>query len=178
MELAQLCLKPDDRDKWFRNWTNDDVGCTIDTQIKAHSVVKLLEHYVDSILRDETEHKLDEDVSVPSARVESTLGVSLTTWRGASVKVRGRFMKGKGTHSTPAAITIIRDASVAIEARLAELTKDYPAEFDKAIKFFLERFKPEDDAEAAEAAAWRSWLESPRHVATVARKATGKVAAK
>jgi hypothetical protein len=84
-------------------------------------------------------------------------------------------MKGGLTHSTPAAITLIRDASAAIEARLAVLTKDYPAEFDKAIKFFLERFKPEDDAEAAEAAAWRSWLEDPLHVAAVARKATGKV---
>ena len=55
------------------------------------------------------------------------------------------------------------------------LTKDYPAEFDKAIEFFLKRFKPKDDAEAAEAAAWRSWLQNANHVAAVARKATGKV---
>ena len=79
------------------------------------------------------------------------------------------------THSTPTAVTIIRDATTAIEASLAELTKDYPAEFDKAIEFFLERFKPKDDAEAAEAAAWRSWLENANHVAAVARKATGEV---
>ena len=78
-------------------------------------------------------------------------------------------------HSTLAAITIIRDASAAIEARLAVLTKDYPAEFDKAIEFFLKHFKPKDDAEAAEAAAWQSWLQNPNHVNAVARKAAGGV---
>ena len=78
-------------------------------------------------------------------------------------------------HATKAARDIIRDASASIEARLAVLTKDYPAEFDKAIEFFLKRFKPKDDAEAAEAAAWRSWLQNANHVAAVARKATGKV---
>jgi hypothetical protein len=175
LELKQLCLPKNQRDKWFKNWTNGDVGCTTNTQIKAHSVVKLLEHYVDGILRGETKHKLDEVVSTPSAKQESTLRLSLATWRDASKAKRVLYMKGGLTHSTPAAITIIRDASAAIEARLAVLTKDYPAEFDKAIKFFLERFKPEDDAEAAEAAAWRSWLEDPLHVAAVARKATGKV---
>ena len=84
-------------------------------------------------------------------------------------------MKGGLTHSTPAAITIIRDATTAIEARLAVLTKDYPAKFDKAIKFFLKRFKPKDDAEASEAAAWQRWVDDALHVASVARKATGEV---
>ena len=175
VELAQLCLPTSQRDPFFTNWTNDDVGCTTNTQIKAHSVQKLLEHHVDGILRGETEHDLDEVVSTPSAKKESTLSVSLGTWRGASTKKRVLYMKGGLTHSTPAAITIIRDATTAIEARLAELTKDYPAEFDKAIEFFLKRFKPKDDAEAAEAAAWRSWLQNANHVAAVARKATGKV---
>ena len=175
VELAQLCLPKNQRDKWYKNWTNGDVGCTINTQIKAHSVEKLLEHHVDGILRGETEHVLDKVVSLPSARVESTLGVSLATWRGASKAKRVLYMKGGLTHSTPTAVTIIRDATTAIEARLAVLTKDYPAEFDKAIKFFLERFKPVGEAEVAEAAAWRSWLEDPRHVAAVARKATGEV---
>ena len=84
-------------------------------------------------------------------------------------------MKGAGhdTRATHAVVTIIRDATTAIEARLAELTKDYPAEFDKAVKFFLKRFKPEGDAEAAEAAAWQSWLQNPNHVNAVARKAGG-----
>ena len=137
-----------------------------------------MQQHVDGILRGETEHVLDKVVSLPSARVESTLGVSLATWRGASKAKRVLYMKGGLTHSTPTAVTIIRDASVAIEARLAELTKDYRGEFDKAVKFFLNRFKPKDDAEAAEAAAWQSWVGNPKHVAAVARKATGKVDAK
>ena len=37
------------------------------------------------------------------------------------------------------------------------------------------RFKPEDDAEAAEAAAWQSWVNDPRHVAAVERNSTGEV---
>ena len=173
LELAQLCLPTSQRDPFFKRWTNGDVGCTTNTQIKMHSVQKLLEHHVDGILRGETEHDLDEVVSTPSAKQESTLRLSLATWRGASKAKRAQFMSYLLTHSTKAAVTIIRDASEAIEARLAELTKDYPAEFDKAVKFFLKRFKPKDDAEAAEAAAWRSWLEDPLHVAAVARKATG-----
>ncbi len=42
LELAQLCLPKNQRDKWYRNWTNGDVGCTTNTQIKMHSVQKLL----------------------------------------------------------------------------------------------------------------------------------------
>ena len=187
LELKQLCLPKSQRDPFFKTWTNDDVGCTIDTQIKAHSVVKLLEHYVDAVLAGETKHDLDEVVSVPSSKVKVTLKTSLGTWRDVSADLRKIFMGQIKTipgrvdygdarkHSTPAAITIIRDASVAIEAQLAELTKDYPAEFDKAIEFFLERFKPKDDAEAAEAAAWRSWLENPMHVVSNEQKATGEV---
>ena len=76
-------------------------------------------------------------------------------------------------HATKAARAIIRDASASIEARLAVLTKDYPAEFDKAVKFFLKRFKPKDDAEASEAAAWQRWVDDPCHRASVARKETG-----
>ena len=95
--------------------------------------------------------------------------------RGKS-KGRSRAQR-RGNVNVPSSVP--EDESIdAREARLAELTKDYPAEFDKAIKFFLERFKPEDDAEAAEAAAWRSWLENPQHVAWVAQKATGKDADK
>ena len=177
VELAQLCLPESQRDPFFKRWTNDDVGCTINTQIKAHSVVKLLEHYVDAVLAGETEHVLDKVASKPSEREETTLETSLRTWRCASDKGRVRYMDTKQytKHATTAARDIIRDASAAIEAQLAELTKDYPAEFDKAVKFFLGRFKPKDDAEAAEAAAWRSWLENPNHVNAVARKATGEV---
>ena len=81
-------------------------------------------------------------------------------------------------HATKAARDIIREATTSIEARLAVLTKDYPAEFDKAVKFFLERFKPKDDAEASEAAAWQRWLDDPCHRASVARKTAGRVDAK
>ena len=185
LELAQLCLPKNQRDPFFKRWTNGDVACTLNTQIKAHSVEILLEHYVDAVLAGETKHKLDEVVSKPSSKVKVTLGTSLTTWRDVSAVLRACFMDTSKTlesgnygdarkHSTKAAREIIRDASAAIEARLAVLTKDYPAELDKAVKFFLKRFKPKDDAEAAEAAAWQSWLEDSRHVAAVARKATGE----
>ena len=108
---------------------------------------------------------------------KTTLELSLETWRDASDKGRVRFMDTKQhmKHATTAARDIIRNASAEIEARLAVLTKDYPAEFDKAVKFFLERFKPVGEAEVTEAAAWRSWLNDPRHLAAVTRKAAGEV---
>ena len=176
LEFEQLLLGKDDRDEWFEDLRNEHIQCTVNTNVKYHTYLVALELYVDKILRGETKHKLDEDVSAP-AQEKTTLRVSLKTWRDASDVGRERYMDtDKYTkHATTAARNIIRDASAAIEARVAELTKDYPAEFDKAIEFLLERFKPEGEAEVEAAAAWRSWLKDPLHVAAVAQKASGKV---
>ena len=69
-------------------------------------------------------------------------------------------------HSTPVAIKIITEATEKIETMLEELSTDFPARRDAAVKYLLSLpdFQPKTDSERAQVAAVHTWLSDPRHI--------------
>jgi hypothetical protein len=181
VEFHQLHKAVNERDELFQDYQASDVGCTVNTNIDRALTKKLLDQYLRRLLRDETKKKeLETVVSRPYARGAAagvTLETSLSTFLVLSKKRREYFMdlnkKSKSgsygnarVHSSPAAIKIIREATEKIGTTLEELSKDFPARRDAAVKYLLSLpdFQPTTDSEREQVAAWRSWLSNSLHI--------------
>ena len=186
VEFSQLYKAVNERNELFRDYKASHIGCTVNTNIKVALTKKLLNRYLRRVLRDEArKQELEAVASKPSAHVAVTLETSLSTYVYLSSKRRAAFMDPKvklktygnaRAHSTPAACKIIREATEMIETTLEELSKDFPARCDAAVKYLLSlpEFQPKTDSERAQVAAVHTWLNDPSHVREVERAATGE----
>ena len=186
VEFSQLRKAVDERHALFRDYKASDVSCTVNTNIKVALEEKLLDQYLRRLLRDQArKQELEAVASKPSAHVAVTLATSLSTYVDLSSKRQAAFMDPKvklktygnaRTHSTPAAIKIIREATDKIDVALEELSKDFPGRRDAAVKYLLSLpdFQPKTSSEREQFAAVHTWLNDPRHVREVERAAAGE----